>query len=167
MSKVYAGGFIFLAILFLPLFTQSQNLISNPGFEQNSDLPACLGQWQLATGWTNADCGTPDYLRVDAAGSGRLPQTPFGVVSPHEGHAVMGASLWSAYRSDFREYLSQQLSEPLTVGTTYVCSFYLSNGKQGPGTAGGYGISGLGVHFRWKLPCNPALCRWPSIRCLR
>ncbi|MBK8491334.1 MAG: hypothetical protein IPL49_10705 [Saprospirales bacterium] len=74
MSKVYAGGFTLLVILFLPLFTQSQNLISNPGFEQNSDLPACLGQWQSATGWTNADCGTPDYLRVDAAGSGRLPR---------------------------------------------------------------------------------------------
>ena len=158
MSKVYVGRFIFLAILFLPLFTLSQNLISNPGFEQNSGLPVGIGQWQLATGWTNAEGGisfpspTPDYLHVDAAGSGRLPQTPFGVISPHEGNAVMGASLWSQNRSDFREFISRQLSAPLTVGTTYACSFYLSNGKQGPGTAGGYGISGLGVHFSVEAP---------------
>ena len=158
MDIVERGGFSLCVFLFLPLLGWAQNLVLNPGFEQHIRLPDGAGQWYLAEGWTNAEGGhtwpspTPDYLHRSANGQGQLPDTPFGTITPQDGDAVMGAMLWSPRHPDFREYLTQNLIKPLEVGTTYTCSFFVSNGKQGPGTAGGCGISGLGVFFSEEAP---------------
>ena len=64
----------------------------NPSFEQNTSMPQLLGEWNKATAWTNAgsDLAAPDYFKVGASAACDLPETPFGVLSPNNGSAMMG-----------------------------------------------------------------------------
>lgn len=58
----------------------------------------------------------------------------------------MGTILWHAGTSNFREYLSIQLSSPMQVGTVYDVSFYLTAGVNN-GNYGGYGTDQISVLF--------------------
>ncbi len=119
----------------------AQNLILDPGFEERQVPEAVFPQ------------PSPDLLSLDAQEASRkLPHSVFGWISPQQGRSVMGASLWNRQIPDFREYVSLELSEPLEEGETYTCSFYLANGRQAAGRAGGYGIAGLGVFFSEEKP---------------
>lgn len=154
------GIYVFLIAVFSPVLAWTQNLVSNPGFEQYRQLPDGAGQWYQAEGWTNVGEGrgfpapTPDFLYRAASGQARLPHSSFGTIEPQSGDGVMGATVWSPRHSDFREYLSQSLSQPLEVGVMYTFSFFVSNGNQGSGTAGGYGIGGLGIYFSEETPAQ-------------
>jgi gliding motility-associated-like protein len=77
-----------------------------------------------------------------------LPNSAFGTVYPVEGNAIMGIALWDQAGTDFREYLTQELAEPLVVGAEYELSFYMTNGAEGFG----YGTSDLGVWFSVDPP---------------
>jgi gliding motility-associated-like protein len=119
----------------------AQNLILDPGFEERRVPAAVFPQ------------PSPDLLSLDAQEPSRkLPRSVFGWISPQQGRSVVGASLWNRQMPDFREYISLELSEPLTLGETYTCSFYLANGRQAEGTAGGCGIAGAGVFFSEEKP---------------
>lgn len=119
----------------------AQNLILDPGFEERR-VPAGIFPQP-----------SPDLLSLDAPEvSRKLPRSVFGWISPQQGRSVMGASLWNRQIPDFREYISLELSEPLTMGETYTCSFYLANGRQAAGRAGGYGVAGIGVFFSEEKP---------------
>jgi gliding motility-associated-like protein len=119
----------------------AQNLILDPGFEERRVPEAIFPQ------------PSPDLLSLDdSAPSRKLPRSVFGWINPRQGRSVMGASLWNRQIPDFREYISLELSEPLAVGETYTCSFYLANGRQAAGRAGGFGIAGVGVFFSEEKP---------------
>lgn len=141
---------VIVFILFLvtyPLAVVSQNLVQNSGFENNSGLPLNIAQWMLASNWSNANSSSasPDYLHTNGSGMVQLPNTIFGSVNPFQGNAVMGLALWYSNETDFREYISQSLATPLTVGGSYTFSFYISNGT--PSNYGGTGIQNIQVDF--------------------
>ena len=147
------------ALFLLPQVHSAQNLISNPGFEAFQALPWLPGQCELALSWFNPGGGaafphpSPDYLHAAAPEAGvALPLTAFGRIAPKEGQAVMGAALWTRSRPDFREYIAQELAEPLVPGLSYRFSFFVANGDAGSGLAGGCGISSLGVWFSTEAP---------------
>jgi gliding motility-associated-like protein len=147
------------ALFLLPQVHSGQNLISNPGFEAFQALPQLPGQCALALSWFNPGGGeafphpSPDYLHAAAQEAGvALPMTAFGRIAPKEGQAVMGTALWARSRPDFREYIAQELAEPLVPGQSYRFSFFVTNGDAGAGLAGGCGISSLGVWFSIEAP---------------
>jgi len=124
-----------------------QNLVQNGGFETNTGLPTSVAQWNLASNWSNANSSSasPDYLHTGGTGMVQLPNSIFGTIPPYQGNAVMGLAMWHGTSSNFREYVSQQLSAPLIVGNSYTFSFYISNGI--PGSYGGVGIKNVQVDF--------------------
>ena len=124
-----------------------QNLVQNGGFENSSGFPNSTGQWPLATNWSNANSSTasPDYLHTNGSGLVQLPNSVFGTVSPYLGNAVMGLCMLYPSSPNFREYISQHLSTPLTVGSSYTFSFYISNGT--PVNYGGVGVNNVQVDF--------------------
>ena len=135
MKKILLLLFIFCAGQL-----KSQNLISNPGFEINSALPANFGEYYLATGWDNCSGGgTPDYFHT--MGSVGIY---FGTNLPHTGDAMAGFCPYHGSLSSFREYLTTQLSSPLVAGQTYTVSFWLASGING---GYGWGCNNIGVHF--------------------
>jgi gliding motility-associated-like protein len=121
--------------------------VQNGGFENNSGFPSSVGQWSLATNWSNANSSSasPDYLHTSGSGIVQLPNSIFGNVNPFQGNAVMGLAMWYSNSSNFREYISQNLTTPLTVGSSYTFSFFISNGT--PGNYGGTGIKNVQVDF--------------------
>lgn len=135
-------GWVLFILLCCRTFTlPAQNLIVDAGFEERQAPAGIFPQ------------PSPDLLSLDAPEPSRkLPHSVFGWISPQQGRSVMGASLWNRQMPDFREYISLDLSEPLTMGETYTCSFHLANGRQAAGRAGGYAIAGIGVFFSEEKP---------------
>jgi|GEM_PF-2585977 len=161
-SQVYI---YFIVVIFYCLtlshYGISQNIVPNPSFEQNVGLPDSIGQWRLVVDWDNVSdslgwpFSTPDYLHTNGSGIPRLPNSAFGIVSPHGGDGIMGFNTWSnvPQQEDFREYISTELLDEMLPGIAYEVSFYLTNGVN---NAGGYGSDHIGIHFS-KVPLSQSV----------
>jgi gliding motility-associated-like protein len=141
------AAFITLVLSGINTSVSGQNLVPNPGFEQNIGLPNGLGQWPLALGWSNAGslAANPDYYHLLGTGAGDLPITPASVVNPHGGQAVMGFLAYHKLQPNVRQYLTVQLNEPLVPGERYEASFYVTNGQLTEFSNAGLGIANLGI----------------------
>ena len=136
---------IFIASL--PLMLRAQ--LDNGSFELISSMPNGLGQWQRATGWSNAGSteSTPDLLHYDAISSCDLPETSMGIVQSFDGEAIMGLAVCGRPESNVREYISTRLSEPLIAGKPYAVGFRMTNGSHLPTSQAGLAVNGIGLHF--------------------
>jgi len=129
----------------------AQNLVPNGDFESYSQLPTSAAQYYLCTGWSNCGgFGSPDYFHLNGTGNAQLPNPFPSTVYPHGGSAIMGLALYDFSYPDFREYISQQLIAPLTIGETYQVSFYVTNGTT-PIYYGGSGCDNFSVAFSTVL----------------
>jgi gliding motility-associated-like protein len=146
MNDVIKGIIIFFMTLYFSV--EGQNLVQNAGFEINTGLPSSSGQWDLVTDWGNANStfATPDYFHINGSGNVQLPNSIYSTVNPFQGNAVMGMALYyTTNTSNYREYISQTLASPLTVGAHYTFSFYITNGVNP--IFGGIGIQNVQVDF--------------------
>lgn len=108
---------------------KAQNLVPNPSFENYTQCPVGGFNLYLASGWKIA-VNTPDLLSTcDTSGLWPLTQEPL------TGNAMGGfiARHVSSLHGDqeIREYLGVELLNPLTVGTKYYVSFYISLENEG------------------------------------
>jgi len=136
---------IFMASI--PMILRAQ--LDNGSFELISSMPNGLGQWQRATGWSNAGSSesTPDLLHYDAVSSCDLPETSMGIVQSYDGDAVMGLAICGRSNTNVREYISTRLSEPLVAGKPYAVAFRMTNGSHLPTSQAGLAVNGIGIHF--------------------
>ncbi|MBS1941421.1 MAG: gliding motility-associated C-terminal domain-containing protein [Bacteroidetes bacterium] len=125
----------------------AQDLVQNGGFEQYTFLPNYGGQYNRCVGWGNAgsSMGTPDYLHLQGSGQVQLPNSIFGTVAPYAGSAVMGVTMIHTPGTNFREYISTQLSAPMVIGNTYNISLQLTNGAANQFV--GYGCDHIGIRL--------------------
>src|SRR5688500_9702859 len=112
MNKFVLTLFLFSVLIFNSF---SQNLVSNGSFETYIALPSSYGQFDLVDDW-NSCGGTsgPDYFH--AAGA---VLTYFGTIGPNTGSAMAGICSYHSTLANFREYVSTQLTSPLTAGQLY------------------------------------------------
>ncbi len=127
------------------------NLITNPGFENNTICPSFGGQINLATGWNNVNLvygnftvGTPDYFHTCGSGTTVPPNTFAGQCNPHTGNAMAALVMYNSPYPGYREYMSTPLSCPMTPGNTYTVSFWTTNGLN---PISRYTIKNIGIHF--------------------
>lgn len=122
----------------------SQEFLSNGNFETYDALPSSISDYDNCTGWSAMQGGgTPNYLHMDADSPVQLPDNhSFGIVYPHSGKAIMGLVGYST-TTEFREYLIKQLDSPLTIGTEYELSFWITNGIKSftPGGCNCFGVA--------------------------
>lgn len=133
-------------------FAEAQ--VPNGGFEDMTALPSTTGQWSLAEFWFNANSNlaNPDLFHTNGGMGGDLPETPIALVDPFEGSAVMGIVATGVKGTDFREYLSVPLEEPLVIGQKYTVSFHYCNGYITQVSQAGLGTSDFGVAFTSSPP---------------
>ncbi len=117
---------ILLSSLFIS--AAAQNLVPNGSFEINNGCPSQIGQVDLADGWVNWGL-TPDYFHSCANAITPAYGTPDnirGFQTPRTGLAYMGLLTTSDLVTNQREFIGRELAQPLTIGTTYSISFWVS-----------------------------------------
>ncbi|MFY0644138.1 MAG: gliding motility-associated C-terminal domain-containing protein [Bacteroidia bacterium] len=132
----------------IPNSVLSQNLVPNPGFEEynnirdNVPLSSC-DYWEnlRQDGWG----GSPDYFNlIDTVG---LPAPKaFGIRYPNTGKGFAGMFLVQNSGTNYREYITVQLIEPLSQGEQYVGSFWYSASNSSD-ILYQYYCTSLDVHF--------------------
>lgn len=122
-----------IAFVFCVFIGYTQNLVPNPSFEDTIPNPAG-GFIEDANGWIN--CGnTPDYYNAgfnsDGLGYG-VPNCFYtGYQNAFNGNAFAGLAL-TAIPQQPAEFIGIQLTQPLTIGTKYYVSAYISQCDQYP-----------------------------------
>jgi gliding motility-associated-like protein len=158
-----------MRINFLALFvicnTSCIAQIFNGGFEQNVSIPDELGQWSLISGWTNAGSAvsSPDYYHVGGNIQTNLPETPFAVVSPAMGNAIVGMRICGRQGEQTREYLSTRLQNPLVANANYKLSFKVTNGAKTSVSEAGLAVSHLGVALTVNEPIQNSTDHLPLV----
>jgi len=115
-------------LFFVPHACRTQNLVANGSFEEIDSCPqypALLGYQPGAQpiGWFSA-WHTPDYFNACVDTVSSVPLNYFSYQIAEEGDAYSG---FAAFLSDdLRELIASELIEPLQVGQTYYCSFWVS-----------------------------------------
>lgn len=123
-----------LVVVIMPMFGQAQNLVPNGDFEQYSLCPDYVSQIDRAVGWQRPTEGTSDYFNSCLASpfSMSVPDNQFGDQGGHSGNGYAGFyTLYATEAIDVptdyeREYVTYQLAQALTVGSTYSVEFFVS-----------------------------------------
>jgi len=123
-----------LVIFFLIIWTNSvlaQNLVLNPGFEENTKIPNCqddilfVPHWKIVKGWT----WYFEYFHVKGGKdkNGRSFATPTnwaGYQTPHSGDAY--ACIYTNKGKQDYTVIQAELSEPLKSGKKYYTEVFIS-----------------------------------------
>lgn len=120
--------FLFLSVLF-QTGLKSQNLIADSSFEKNSRIPIELSSIGLNASWSAPTVGTTDLFcecgkKLREKSEAQVPKNLFGSQKANSGKCYAGFYLFS--HGDYREYLITQLNSPLSGGTKYELSMYVS-----------------------------------------
>ena len=155
----------------VPFLANSQNLVPNPSFEENTACPITTGfqgfskplHWEA---WNQS----PEYFHACAGSLGgvdtliRVPLNGMGFQYALQGDAYVGMAAFgtSGGGVNFREYVGCQLLEPLEVGESYDLSFFTNVAFGGNYWAPTWACSNLGMLFTmelrtWTGPGNIAL----------
>lgn len=112
----------------------SQNLASNPSFEDYTNCPIDYGlidrviDWEVTANTDPTQPASPDYFNV-CANSGfpgvGIPTNVVGSQEAQEGNAYLGVFCYGL-NSAQREYIQTRLTSPLVAGEEYEVSFYVS-----------------------------------------
>jgi outer membrane protein OmpA-like peptidoglycan-associated protein len=128
-----------LGILCTPLLW-SQNLVLNPSFEEYTDCPKRLGNFNEDVAfWSTPTQGSTDYFNGCSKAMG-TPKNFNGVQPADFGKGYTGMYLYAP--DDYREYIQAELSEPLIKDVSYSISFYVSLAERSD-----YAIKEFGVVF--------------------
>ncbi len=148
---------IYLLFLLLTVTSlHAQNLVPNPGFEIFTNCPDASCQWDFVDSWSNVNnitgcgngvVGNPDFYHTCGNGFFELPNTLNGNVSALAGDGILGITSLVSFSADFREYISVELTQPLTIGETYIVNVPFTNGTFATGLSYGGGGTQLGIHF--------------------
>ncbi|NBG65862.1 T9SS type B sorting domain-containing protein [Acidiluteibacter ferrifornacis] len=128
--------FILFGVGFCP-YASGQNLIPNYSFEDTVPIPPGTPYYyHIATDWTTANQGSPDYFspknkEIGVPGgffSNGMPLNVVGYQYPKTGIAYMGLVL-NGYATNpdvLREYLQARLKQTLKKDSIYCLQFYIS-----------------------------------------
>ncbi len=119
----------FFVILSASLTTKSQNLVPNPSFEDLDFCPYQINQIEAATGWFNCG-GTPECLNACNNTGLSVPQSTFGYNYAHTGVGMAGIVTYRRPNSpsgpNYREFISNTLTNSLQVGVKYFVSYFVN-----------------------------------------
>lgn len=129
--------FISFFLLIVP-YLNSQNLISNPSFE---DIDSCYGQpagigfdvfeWSGCTGWSNPIGASSDlWCENPLVGNLTPPQMYISYQYPRSGQNMAGIIINDGIMFNYREYIQNELLQPLINNVVYDIKFYVSGNVQ-------------------------------------
>lgn len=114
--------------VFISCLNAQMNLVPNPSFEFNTQCPNTMSNITQAIGWFSAGF-TPDYFHSCASAtlnSLGVPCNFAGCQPAKDGNAYAGLATFGSQAPNYREYISIQLTSPLSIGTKYYASAFIS-----------------------------------------
>jgi len=97
----------------------SQNLITNPSFEDTISCPNNWNQVERANGWYSVNL-SPDYFNsCSSVFNVDVPTNYLGYANPAERNAYMGLATFLSVTPNYREILGSELNQILIPGTKY------------------------------------------------
>ena len=118
-------------------FSQAQNLVPNPSFEDTIACPDGTDQMYKCAEWWSAGmpgCSSPDYFHgCSSVNTISPPEVAWGNQIPVSGVAYGYVITYFLYPNPCfgREYIQSQLLSPLVTGQKYFISFYANLGGRG------------------------------------
>lgn len=113
----------------------TENIVQNPGLENDLFIPTSFiadsypGK-EYIYDWRIPTMGTSDFFNSNVNTPGSAVEIPnntcFGYQSARNGAAYAGFFAYSSGGTGYREYLENELSEPLVPGKKYLVSMYVS-----------------------------------------
>lgn len=127
MMYIYRFSLFFIFSVIVPslIFSQTDNLIPNPGFEEYKLLPTNIAQGKLCiSNWSFPNSpGQGDYYHSNStSGKAKTKRNYFGNQTPHSGDAYAGICI----SKKFREYLQVELIHPLVKDKQYKIQLFIS-----------------------------------------
>lgn len=122
----------------------SQNLVINGSLEDRTQCPDNQNRLIYCENWFNPIPTSADYFHAcnnTMSGNYGVPQNSSGWQPAKYGEAYVGIFLAHPF-TDYREYVSAKLREPLEVGKSYCFSMYLSVAEKSK-----FAIDRVGVLF--------------------
>lgn len=113
--------------------SEAQNLITNPSFE---DIDSCYGQtagigfdvfeWSGCVGWSCPIASSSDLWCPYSPGGSQPPNISIGYQFPRTGQNMAGLLMNDGVIFSYREFIQNELQEPLQNNVFYKLSFYHS-----------------------------------------
>lgn len=151
----------FVFITFIIYSVQGQNLVHNPGFEQNMGCPTYVSQINYATFWgiPGGHGGSPDYFHTCGTGGAGAPANMLGYEWPASGNAYGGMHCWALTSNgvslNSHEYLQTILSAPLQAGYVYHVSLKYSYENATVPSSTTILTDALGIYLASSVPPAP------------
>jgi gliding motility-associated-like protein len=129
---------VFSIVVFWGFVASSQNLITNPSFEEIDSCygaPAGIGfdvfEWSGCKGWSNPIAASSDlYCQNPIVGNIIPPQLIATYQEPHSGENVAAILVNSGYPyNNYREYIQNELIQTLENGRLYDIEYFISGGE--------------------------------------
>ena len=127
----------------------SQNLVTNPSFEDHSACPVKLGNFSTdVIGWSTRTKGSTDYFHSCSEAMG-TPKNFNGTQIADFGEGYAGFYLFAP--NDYREYMQAKLLSPLRKGVFYELSFFVDLAN----------VQILrSMNLGWSFLSNPSILRY-------
>ncbi len=148
--------FIIIAILLDFVNLNSQNLITNGGFENFSSCPSSVAQVNRAVPWYDPNNSSSDYYHACANSLGIGIGVPCQGLScqyyqyPHSGLGYVALELFYHPGYNYREYIQQQLLNPLLPNKCYYVEYYTNHTNRSE-----YAINNIGAYISTTAVVSP------------
>ncbi len=132
-----------ILLLFVLFQSSAQNLVPNPSFEDTVSCPYGANSNLSVATWFNPSIASPDYYNICSnSNNNGVPDNMWGYQEAKDGNAYAGFLTFYNSISNYREYWEVQLTNPLTAGTNYYWSFWVSRLDETD-----YASNNIGIHF--------------------
>jgi len=117
-----------LLVLFISFHSSAQNLVPNASFEDTISSPCTGYPYTALSNWFRTSANSsPDYYHpCNLQGDWGVPDNRVGYQDARTGIAYAGIVTYWDDLSSRREYIENQLTQPLINGTKYYWSFWIS-----------------------------------------
>lgn len=135
-----------------PCSTVNCQLVCNPDLElyqwDDDDQHPTNFVTSNVCSWGTAGAATPDYFNVNATDpTVAVPSNFQGTEVPHSGSSYGGIYCYASVQGQYREYVQQQLQQPLINGQTYILTFWVSLSEYS-----GFAVSNIGAYISANQP---------------
>ena len=135
---------LLFSLFFFSYSANSQNLISNPSFEERTGCPTKPNELFFCNDWDKTNTSSVDYFHMcsDISSDVSIPLNIAGYQMPRTDSSYIGIALFIISLNNAREYVEQELNTVLVKDFSYKLKLFVSLADSSQ-----YAVSNFGAFF--------------------